>query len=934
MSFGYNYPAIDYSSAMIFIGRFYRAKEAFRKKLLLLTFTVIGSTFGYSQSNLELLRNRVLEDKLSGSVSEMEVRTMLNTQSPEGYWPAIDYNDVSRIGFEHRVHVVNIEVMSRAYRLEKSPLKGLPALKAGIDAAIDYWLAHDFIADNWHTNEIANPTSWIAILYLMDGELSNERVSGISALASRANLRAWGARPGGDLIKIAGLSAELALFHRDSSGVRTAVDAMVAEVSITSGMGIKPDLGFHHRSDRVTSILAYGTGYAATFADWGVRLSGTDFMFPEASTRLLVDYYLDGICKSMVHASFKDPGVINRGMSREGTLAPIGPELPAKLLSFTDYRKEELQNVVAIRTGVQVPNLSHNRFFWHSEYFSHQRPGFFASVRMHSERNHTMEAPHNQESLKMHHYADGSNFISRTGDEYFDIFPVWDWQKIPGTTVVQKPELPHWNQIAKPGKSTFVGAVTDGLYGASVFDFQSTHDPLRAKKAWFFFDDSYICLGSAIFSDADYPVATTINQTLSRSMVQVGSASGMQQLAAGIREFEAISWVVQDSVGYLFYEPTTAYVLNDTRTGYWQSIANSQRIQRKPAVSKDIFALWIDHGMKPQGAGYAYSVHPHVAAADMERIGTDSQVEVLANTSQVQAVWHKGLEMAQVVFYEPGRIELPSGVWISLSMPGVVLTKMDGKVISEVSVADPSRSEKACTLEFGGSFVGYGPFWKASAAGTSSTLQVLLPAGDQAGKSVTVKNHTASGTVPSFDEVMVSGSEKQPVQVRGERYIGEHFGGGVVVWLDETGSHGLVAPLKDQKIYSPWRNGRALQPQLYGDHGDRLVNAVGDGIYAGRDNSLLIIAQQTADNLSGDFAAKVCAACQEGGYGDWYLPSKAELDILFRSMDFLDGFEGEIYWSSSEYNIGFVWGQNFRGYGGSYPLNKGSNYAVRCIRKF
>lgn len=919
---------------MGFIGGFYLVKGAASRWLLLLMLWAVGSSLGYSRSNLELLRNRVMQDKLSGSVSEAEVRDLIKTLHPEGYWPSINYEDVSRIGFEHRVHVVNIQVMSLAYRSTNSPLKGLPSLKSGIDAAIDFWLNHDFVADNWHTNEIANPMSWITILYLMDGDLSDERVSGISSLASRANLHAWGARPGGDLIKIAGLAAELALYHRDATGVKKAVDAMVAEVAVTSGMGIKPDLGFHHRSDRVTSILAYGTGYAATFADWGVRLYGTDFMFPEESTRLLVDYYLDGICKSMVHGSFKDPGVINRDMSREGSLAPTGPELPAKLLSFTDYRKEELENIVAIRKGIQSPNLSHNRFFWHSEYFSHQRPGFFASVRMHSDRNHTMEAPHNQESLKMHHYGDGANFISRKGDEYFDIFPVWDWQKIPGTTVVQKPELPHWNEIVKPGRSSFVGAVSDGKYGAAVFDFQSAHDPLRAKKAWFFFDDSYLCLGAGIFSDAEYPVVTTMNQTLSRSAVQIGTAFGTQQLAKGSEKIDAVSWVVQDSVGYHFYEPTTAFVLNDTQTGYWQGIANSQRIQRKPAVSKDIFALWIDHGVDPQGVSYAYSVHPNVGAAHLERIARAPHLEVLANTSQVQAVWHKGLGIAQVVFYEAGRIDLPNGKWLSLSIPGLVLVKMDGAEILDISVADPSRSVKACTLEIGSEFHGNGPFWKAAASRSSSTLQVLLPAGDQAGSSVTIRNHAESPTAVSLFEDPRTAVSELPMRGEGKRYIGESYGGGVVVWLDETGEHGLISSTNDQEAASPWRNGRALQPQLYGDHGDRLINAVGNGIYAGEGNTRVIIAQQTADNLSGDFAAKVCAACQEGGYGDWYLPSKAELDILFQSRDFLGGFEGDMYWSSSEYNIGFVWGQNFRGYGGNYPLNKGSRYAVRCIRKF
>jgi len=911
--------------------------EEFVKKTFSTLFLMVVTLFiSVAQSDLDILRKRVMEDKLRANVEMDEVHSLLQTLSPDGYWPGINYTDVSRIAFENRTHVVNIRLMSLAYRKEDSALKGNSSLKSALENAIDYWLAHDYIADNWHTNEIANPTSWLDVLFLLDGVLGTDRVNGISELAGRANLHAWGARPGGDLIKIAGLSAELALFHRDEAALKKSIAAMVAEVAITSGMGIKPDLGFHHRSDRVTSILAYGTGYAATFADWGQRLAGTSYRFPEESTQLLVNYYLDGICKSMVHATFKDPGVINRGMSREGSLAPIGPEIPMKLLSFTDYRRDELENVLAIREGIQSPNLAHNRFFWFSEYASHQRPGYFTSVRMHSDRNNNMESPHNQESLKMHHYSDGSNFISRSGREYFDIFPVWDWQKIPGTTVVQKPELPHWNQIVKPGKTDFVGAVTDGMNGASVFDFQSPHDPLRAKKAWFFFDNSYLCLGTAIYSDADYPVVTTLNQTLSHSDVQIQTLDGIQILSKGNQIYDQVSWVIQDSVGYYFPKPTSANVLNQTQTGFWKSIANTERIQGKPAVSKEIFAVWVDHGTSPQGASYAYSVHPNVSALDMERWSTEPHLQVLSNTSNIQAVWHKDLGTGQLVFYQPGRLVLPDGKSITLRNSGLVMVKMDGESISEITVADPSRKLKEITLEIGGSFVGHGSTWLASSeSANSSFLRIKLPMGDQAGKSVTIKNNSFTGKAPKFsDESTVEKGGDTTQVTAGKRQLGEKFGGGIIVWLDDTGNHGLIASENDQHSNVSWRNGRASTPQLYGDHGDRLINAVGDGIYAGEKNTLVNIAQQTADNLSGEFAAKVCAACQEGGYGDWYLPAKAELDILFQSRERLGGFDGDMYWSSSEYNIGFVWGQNFKGYGGQYPLNKGSGYAIRCIRKF
>ena len=104
----------------------------------------------------------------------------------------------------------------------------------------------------------------------------------------------------------------------------------------------------------------------------------------------------------MVHASYKDPGSMNRGISRKGYLRAISTEIPENLIKASDYRKKELENIIKIRSGEQKPNLISNRFFWHSEYLSHQREEYFTSVRMFSERNHNMEYPHNKESLKMH----------------------------------------------------------------------------------------------------------------------------------------------------------------------------------------------------------------------------------------------------------------------------------------------------------------------------------------------------------------------------------------------------------------------------------------------------------------------------------------------------------------------------------------------------
>lgn len=499
--------------------------------------------------DLEIIRMRIIQDLLAAPVDEVEIMDLIKSIKPEGSWADIDYKDVSRTGFEHARHLDNMFQLSRAYRKADSQWYQHPEVKQAALSALDFWLEHDFICDNWWWNEMGTPGRMINTLLVLDSDLNEEQMREGLRIAGRANLEASGARPGGDLIQIAAMLGKQALFRRDETVLQKVVSVMADEINITTGRGLKPDMSFHHRVDNVICTLSYGLGYADAFSYWAVKIAGTKYKLPDEATRLLTDYFLDGICKSMVYGKYPDPGAKNRDLSRKGILRAAGPELAENLLRISDYRKAELTDITRIRKGEATPKLTWNRFFWHSEYFTHQRPDYFASVRMHSSRNHTAEQPHNEEGLKMHHLGDGSNFISITGKEYFDIFPVWDWQKIPGTTAVQKPVHPHWKEIAKKGLTDFVGGVTDGKYGAVAMDFKSSHDPLKARKAWFFFEDEYVCLGSSITSEAETPVVTTLNQCLLNSDVAVQSKKNRLILQKGKHELHNVNWIIHGGVG-------------------------------------------------------------------------------------------------------------------------------------------------------------------------------------------------------------------------------------------------------------------------------------------------------------------------------------------------------------------------------------------------
>jgi chondroitin AC lyase len=336
------------------------------------------------------------------------------------------------------------------------------------------------------------------------------------------------------------------------------------------------------------------------------------------------------------------------------------------------------------------PDLSGARFYWDSEYFSFQRPDYFTSVRMFSSRNHSMEIPYNSEGLMNHHYADGSNFISRTGEEYYDIFPVYDWQKIPGTTILGKRSLPPDSEIQQKGLTDFVGAVTDDNYGAAAFDFISPLDPLKAKKAWFFFDKEYVCLGAGISSGSDSPVVTTINQCLLKGDVIVMKGNSRSVMKHGESTLENVKWLLHDSVGYLFPEPINAGMQNHFEKGSWYLI-NHQSDSPKDEVTKDVFKLWLEHGAQPENADYQYIVVPCTNEKEMTGSVNNRNIEILANTSEIQAVRHNGLGICQVVFYKSGIIRISPDIILGTDSPGIVMIRYENGKISSISVSDPSR---------------------------------------------------------------------------------------------------------------------------------------------------------------------------------------------------------------------------------------------------
>jgi hypothetical protein len=151
-------------------------------------------------------------------------------------------------------------------------------------------------------------------------------------------------------------------------------------------------------------------------------------------------------------------------------------------------------------------------------------------------------------------------------------------------------------------------------------------------------------------------------------------------------------------------------------------------------------------------------------------------------------------------------------------------------------------------------------------------------------------------------------------------YIGESYGGGIVFYVYDGGKHGLISATSDQSTGTTWYNG-----------GYAAANAPFDGINAGIRNTTSI----TTVYQTGSYAAEICAFFNGGNFGDWYLPSKYELNLLYQQKTIVGGFANETYWSSTELhpNNARASTQTFTN-GVQNNHDKSSTFYVRAIRAF
>jgi hypothetical protein len=160
--------------------------------------------------------------------------------------------------------------------------------------------------------------------------------------------------------------------------------------------------------------------------------------------------------------------------------------------------------------------------------------------------------------------------------------------------------------------------------------------------------------------------------------------------------------------------------------------------------------------------------------------------------------------------------------------------------------------------------------------------------------------------------------------------VREAYGGGFIIYLDDSGEHGLIAAEIDQSEGIIWDNGTNCKK----------TNVTAIKVGSGQANTTRIVSILGL----GNYPAKICDDLVLNGFSDWFLPSLQEFDCIWKSLSASEqkyNLKGQFYWTSSEViatesnQSCYAWAQSiYTGEQANWWSKDNNTPYVRAVRAF
>ena len=608
-----------------------------------------------TRDDMALLLER-LHHKSDGSVDDD--MSLLDLQT--GKFSDINYYDISWSYWQPIKHLERICHFTEAYINPRHKYYNSPHLFHIISKGLEFWNDASPQCNNWWFNAILVPQQIGLILINLDreghSEISNTLKAGLLD-KMRCNITDLQGYTGANLADIAIHWIYRACITNNESDLKYAIGFVAKALNHSATDGITPDNCFFQHGKQLY-IGAYGVRFLESMTKIAYLLRDTQYaLSPDDLTNLF--NFARNTCFRSIRGKNFSYNVIGRNISRKGGLDMSQRIIQVSqwLIELDPSNKTEYQSVIK-RLLREVPasymlETVHTHYFL-SDYTLHTSPVYTFDVRLSS--NHTKKCEMlNDENLLGYFLSEGSCCLQVTGNEYDNIFPVWNWTRIPGVTAPQIKSIPPVaNNLY--GGSDIAGGVSDSILGCTAFVYTDTLLHVDAKKSWFFFDKEIVCLGSGICSNSECEVETSINQCVDNEKKPVSYKLGDNKsnfyTIPFTTKIQNPSWILTNNVGYVFLEPLDVILEKKKQVGNWNQINHAYD---KTLVEKNVLYIGVDHGIKPYDGTYSYRIIPKIESEDaLEDYLSSSRLLILEKSQLIHAVYDSKADIMQVVFFGSG----------------------------------------------------------------------------------------------------------------------------------------------------------------------------------------------------------------------------------------------------------------------------------------
>lgn len=623
------------------------------------------------------------------SANTNAVEKLLKNFNEDGTWTDINYNDTDNSGWDLRTHANRILLLTKEYLSTESKYYHDNTVSQKIHLALGYWFKHMPQNANWWYNKIGIPKILGEAIVLLKPELSkSERTDALRVM----NQSDFG-MTGQNKVWLAGNMFFKALLTDDEKLARQARDTIVSEIIISANEGIQADYSYQQHGPQ-QQFGNYGLAYITTMASWANIFNNTALQLSNKQLDVLGGLFNQGF-NQIVWKGRLDINSLGRQFFKQA------PEQKALALGFAAYdllQVDPKHNDVYLDfmkrnfSGTMLPELKGITNYYRSDMTVYRDKDWYNSIKMSSTRVIGAETGNN-ENLKGYYLGDGASYISVSGKEYTDIFPLWNWRNLPGVTCYETSKA--LKQLTFKGyrnNDDFAGSISNGLNGVTAFVLN--RDSLTAKKAYFYIEGQMVCLGSGISSLQNDSVVTTMNQTwLNGEVTYFNEGENLLSPESTVSKQEA-SWVYHDNITYVPLMKTLITISNETHTGSWSNIIAKYP---KDSISGKIFTIKVTAELKPVNADYAYAILPNEKPAVDGK--THLKFEVLENSSEAQVVKSKNSNHFLIVAYQPCKIQDAALGTVAFEQPGLYqIEKINHQW--EITLADPTHKLKTMAVVF------------------------------------------------------------------------------------------------------------------------------------------------------------------------------------------------------------------------------------------